>query len=330
MSKIASIEIISSLVKHPNPEVNTLSIATVLGWEVVVKTECYNVGDRVVFIEPDSVVPEIPEFEFMRKCGFRVRTVKFKGYPSNGLCVPAKELSRFNLDNIYVGESVAELIGIKHYEKPIAIVPGEAKGKLPSIVKRTDEDNLRSTPRDYHLLVGKECVITMKMDGQSASFFTKEGQFGVCSRELEIKESDNSKFWILARKYDIERKMLALNKDFVIQGESAGPGIQGNSCGLETNQLFVFNGLENLKYWNHDQLFDFCKAVDIPTVPVLWRGIFNFTIKELQEMANDLKYPSGNLAEGIVIRPVIESFDSSGSRLSKKVVSDVFKIKKKE
>ena len=49
MSKIASIEIISSLVKHPNPEVNTLSIATVLGWEVVVKTECYNVGDRVVF-----------------------------------------------------------------------------------------------------------------------------------------------------------------------------------------------------------------------------------------------------------------------------------------
>ena len=335
MSKIATIEVISKLEKHPNPEVNSLSIATVLDWEVVVRTENYKVGDKVLFVEPDSVVPEIPEFEFMRKCGFRVRTVKFKGYPSNGLCVPISELSRFNLSDVPLGTSVAELIGIKHYEKPVSFVPGDAKGGLPDGVIKTDEISLYSTPEDFRLFIGKESVATVKIDGSSVSFFLKNGEFGVCSRTLELKNDERSRYWFLAKKYYIEEHMRSfVGKSFggnlVLQGESAGPGIQGNKAGLSSQELFIFNGIQNGRYWDHDMLFNFCGNFAIPTVPVIWRGIFNFTKEELQKMADDLKYPNGKPAEGIVIRPVVEMRDSCGSRLSRKVVSNVFKLKHNE
>lgn len=164
----------------------------------------------------------------------------------------------------------------------------------------------------------------------SISFSLKNGEFSVCSRALELKNDERSRYWFLAKKYYIEERTRAFGENLVLQGESAGPGVQSNNYGSSEPELFIFNGIQNGRYWDHDMLFNFCSNFAIPTVPVIWRGIFNFTKEELQKMADELKYPSGKPAEGIVIRPVVEMRDSCGSRLSRKVVSNVFKLKHNE
>ena len=84
MRKLASIQEIASI--SPIPGADSIELAQVLGWRVVVKKGEFAVGDRVVYCEVDSLLPEKPEFEFLRKCcynkvlnGFRIRTAKLRG-----------------------------------------------------------------------------------------------------------------------------------------------------------------------------------------------------------------------------------------------------------
>ena len=58
---------------QPIPEADKIEVATVLGWKVVIaKADNFHVGDKVVYIEIDSKVPERPEFEFLRDRKFRL------------------------------------------------------------------------------------------------------------------------------------------------------------------------------------------------------------------------------------------------------------------
>jgi len=54
--KLASIEKIKSIIDHPNGEF--LSIVTVLNYQVIVKRNQFKVEDLVVFISPDTVLPD--------------------------------------------------------------------------------------------------------------------------------------------------------------------------------------------------------------------------------------------------------------------------------
>jgi hypothetical protein len=80
-----------------------------------------------------------------------------------------------------VGADVTELTGIRKYEKPLSPnLAGVAKGAFPSWMPKTDEPNLRSFPTALAGFTGRECVITQKVDGTSATFYLRGGQFGVC------------------------------------------------------------------------------------------------------------------------------------------------------
>jgi hypothetical protein len=55
--------------------------------------------------------------------------------------------------------------------------------------------------------------------------YKKYGVFGVCSRNLDLKETEGNTFWNVASKLDIESN---IPDNTAIQGELVGPGIQGN------------------------------------------------------------------------------------------------------
>ena len=95
MEKLATIEIIHSIQPHPNPEVEKLEIAKIKEWPVVIPKGHFANGQKVVFIQIDSIVPEIPEFEFMRRQKFRVWNAKFKGAPSQGLVMNSLSLNKY-------------------------------------------------------------------------------------------------------------------------------------------------------------------------------------------------------------------------------------------
>ena len=89
LRKLASVQVIKKI--EPIDGADRIEKATVLGWHVVVKKGLYKEGDRVVYLEIDSVLPN----ELAQRAGFTdkyLKTRRFKGIYSQGMCIPLTEL----------------------------------------------------------------------------------------------------------------------------------------------------------------------------------------------------------------------------------------------
>ncbi len=326
--KLASIERITALIPIAGAE--RIELAKVLGYQTVVKKGEFQVGDLCVFHVPDTVVDaNNPEYLFLAHQNFRLKIAKFKGAYSQGLALPVELIKYPGL--LMEGDDVTSIVKITKYEKPLP-EGSEAIGGLPSFLRKTDEPNMLTQPSLLEALKGKFCYITKKMDGQSATFYLNNGVFGVCSRNQELKDTPSSPFWQIARKYNLEQIMRQWGGNFVLQGELYGPGIQGNKMGAKEKAIAFFNYFDSEyhEYKDKGRLLDFCKANMLPMVETVWTGQLTFSIEELQEMADTLKYDNGACAEGIVIRPIKETLLDSGERLSAKVISQRFLLKNGE
>lgn len=169
---LATIQRIKEIKVHTGAD--ALELATVLGWQVVVKKGEFKPGDLVVYIAIDTILPEKPEFEFLRNKNFRIKPIRLRGQESAGICFPVSILRAFTPpdrpwdDYLYSkeGDDVTYILNIKHYEKPVpAELAGQAKGMLPGFIIMTDELNLRSYPDALPELWGKHYYITIKDDG---------------------------------------------------------------------------------------------------------------------------------------------------------------------
>jgi len=324
---LATIQKIQGIRVHSNSD--NLELADVLAWQVVVKKGEFRPGDLVVYICTDTVLPaENPNFQFLASKKYRINPIRLRGEASAGICFP---LSILPADRQYnEADDVTELIGVKHYEKPVpAELSGKVAGSFPGYLKKTDEDNLRSYPELLNEFTGRDCYITLKMDGSSGTWFIgTDGQFGVCSRNLQLEESDTNGFWKMAKKYDLKNKLLQYfeGKSIALQGEVCGPGIQHNKIGLPELQMYAFTlyNPTDRKYLGYDALVDFCTKMDVPMVPLIrLTSTFNLTIPELVEIANTLKYPNGTPAEGMVLRPKISVFSKTiNTELSAKIMNE--------
>jgi hypothetical protein len=93
--------------------------------------------------------------------------------------------------------------------REVAPIP-EGSGPIVSIVYE-----------EYKRL-GCKFYVTEKLDGSSATFYYKDGIFGVCSRNLELLETENNTFWKVARELDLENKLRKHGVNISIQGELIG------------------------------------------------------------------------------------------------------------
>ena len=325
--KLASIQIITDI--RPIEGADRIEAATVLGYQTVIKKGEFRPGDLCVWHEPDTVAAEKPEYEFLRKQGFRLKVSRLKGQVSQGL---ALRLAVLPPASYAVGDDVTELTGIRKYEKPLSPnLVGVAKGAFPSWVPKTDEPNLRSFPEALGEFTGRECVITQKVDGTSGTYYLRVGEFGVCTRNLELLDDPASMFWRVAREHRLPEALATFGGDFALQGEVHGEGIQGNHLGVKGVSFAAFNlfNIATHAYANHNTLAEFCKANRLPMVREVWRGEFRFTLAELVELASAQDYAPGWPAEGIVIRPVAEARSRilESGRLSAKIISERYALK---
>src|SRR5882724_618991 len=325
--KLASIQTISEI--RPIDGADRIEAATVLGYQTVIKKGEFRPGDLCVWHEPDTVAAEKPEYEFLRKQGFRLKVSRFKGQVSQGLALPVGVLPPADYT---LGDDVTELTGLRKYEKPLSPnLIGVAKGAFPSWMPKTDEPNLRSFPAALDEFIGRECVITQKVDGTSGTFYLGAGEFGVCTRNLELLDDPASMFWRVAREQHMREALATLRGDFALQGEVHGEGIQDNHLGVKGVSFAAFNLFDIGKhtYVDHKTMEEFCRATGLPMVRIIWRGEFHFTLPELVALASAQDYAPGQPAEGIVIRPVEEarSRNLESGRLSAKVISERYALK---
>jgi len=335
MRKLASIQRIKSL--EPIEGADSIEKAIVLGWQLVVKKGEYKAGDMVVYCEIDSLLPDKPEFQFLKPKGMRIRTIRLRGQISQGICFPLTVLPK-NFPAVE-GVDCTEAIGITKYEPPIpASLEGIAKGKFPSFIPKTDEPRVQTIQHILDRYRGTKCYITEKIDGSSVTYFVNNGEFGVCSRNLELLEDNENTLWKVARELDIENKLRSLNQNIAIQGELVGEGIQSNKLKLRGQTVKIFNvfDIDKYRYLDFSDFVKLCDTMDLPIVPLISTN-FNLSndINSLIETATRKSLICPDVwAEGIVIRDTDSKTDKNllnenmvNGRLSFKVINPEFLLK---
>jgi RNA ligase (TIGR02306 family) len=257
MRKMASIRRIDDI--RPIEGADAIECAVVGGWTVVVKKGEFRIGDLAVYCEIDSWIPtelapflskgkEPREYEGVR--GERLRTVKLRGQLSQGLLLPYNVLGgKVDLvDFAYPteNEDVSEELGIKKWEMQVpAQLAGQVKGNFPSLIPKTDQERVQNLVKEIAVASERqaEFEVTEKLEGSSMTCYVIHGggEFGVCSRNLDLKRDEHNTFWKVAIEEDIEEKMRQFGEDFAIQGELIGPGIQGNIYKLSKPEFRVFD-----------------------------------------------------------------------------------------
>ncbi|MDB5308575.1 MAG: ligase, partial [Gemmataceae bacterium] len=147
MRKLASIQVVNAV--EPIPNADAIERVRVLGWWVVGKKGDFEKGDQVVYCEIDSLLPERPEFEFLRTSsfkpaqtdaagatiqptGFRIKTVKLRGQVSQGICFPLSVLPPGAPTG--EGEDVTDWLGVRKWEPPVPVgMGGKVKGGFPGL-----------------------------------------------------------------------------------------------------------------------------------------------------------------------------------------------------
>ena len=323
MRKLASIQTVKYV--KPIPDADSIETVGVLGWEVVSKKGEFKPGDTCLFIEIDSLLPEIAEFEFLRKScwndnlkKYRLKSCKLKKQLSQGLALPTSVFPI--LAGLTAGADVTDLLGIEKYDPPIPTsISGDAK-KFIWPISKTDETRVQLDDEYGFIerLTGQPYYIILKLDGTSSTFLIdpKDETYHVCGRNYSYKESEHHKFWVLSRKYNIEQGLRNLwNKGLKIalQGEVCGPGIQKNPLGLSDHDLFVFNVVDLIKNEKLclEQSLMITQMLGLKFVPIVDNGSsFGYTKDELLERAKGKYIHHFNSAkpsqdrEGIVIRSI--------------------------
>lgn len=324
----------------------------------------YKPGDKCIYVEIDSVMPEKPEFEFLRKNNFRIRTMKMAGVLSQGICFP---LSMLPPGDYQEGDDVTELLGVTKYDeyadepqddskkpksplrqfmfrhkvtRPLAKFiwrkPEKNKNAFPDFISKTDETRIQNIP---HVLEDKNVkwVGREKIDGQSGTFFlrrikrripliTPKYEFGVCSRNLRLAKPDNSAYWRVAQKYNLRKVLeeIICDQDWVC--------IQGEVVGpkIQGNKY----GLDDVDLYCFNLIYpgrkvDCSRGEDVAFVHGLkWAPLVveNYTLPDTVQEVLDFASGQSKLAPTLREGIVFRNYETGQSF---KAVSNEFLLKHK-
>lgn len=256
--KLASLRKIDAV--EPIPGADAIEVATVGGWKVVTQKGEFVVGELAIYCEIDSWIPnsiapflskgqEPREYEGVK--GERLRTVRLRGQISQGLLLKTLpvETSALQFSGIEFpaveGLDVASLLNIKKWEAPVpAHLSGFVKGVFPSYIRKTDQERCQNLMDDIFVQnKDSRFEVTVKLDGSSATFFHHDGEVGVCSRNLQLKVSEENAENTFVKMLTDSRLDVVLPQlgNFAVQGELCGEGIQGNREKLKGHKLFIFD-----------------------------------------------------------------------------------------
>lgn len=324
-------------IKDLSPIINKdrIEVASIedMAWKCVVKKGEFKVGDLGVYFSIDTVVDSSnPGIAFMSERKSRVRSCKYGGVLSQGLLMPLNIINYWTTETSFnPGQDISELVKSQKWESPVTYDSGNARGQLPTILRMSDELNIKSYSKVFDEFKDLEIVLVTKMDGSSKKSFFHNGYFGVCSRKLEKIKSETDMFWKTSIKYNIEEKMTKLGKNIAICAELCGGKCNGNKMGLGSLDMFVYDvwDIDNQVYMGYDDIVKLTDILELKRCPLLYRGSMKWnSIEELQEFVNPLKYENGEWIEGAVLRSCIERYSPVlDKRLSVKIINDNFAVK---
>ncbi len=164
---------------------------------------------------------------------------------------------------------------------------------LPYSLSITNDDRVS---KSVDSLIGIDIVITEKIDGENTGV-TRDGVFA--RSHAAFTESTWSKE--VRQLHSMIRS--SIDEDVFLFGENM-EGIHSIEYTKLTSYFYMFGVRDNNIWIPWESIEEYSFLLDIPTVPVLFKGVLS-TSKELKELVESLvKQPSelGGQREGIVIR----------------------------
>lgn len=178
--KLVTIRTIDAI--DPIDGADAIETAVIGGWKIVVKKGDFNPGDRAVYFEIDSFLPDgNPAWQFLvdkqpkifnEVKGHRLRTIKLRGQISQGLVLPLDALPEVKedveenivhhqramqsgstdlvacdstLDEYLSYHDYSLMLGVVKWEiLPNAQLGGQTKGTFPSFIPKTDEERCQN------------------------------------------------------------------------------------------------------------------------------------------------------------------------------------------
>lgn len=307
------------------------------------------------------------------KEGFRLKTIRLRGQISQGLALRIEiflnnanyetllldngmsshenssdihepgELTNitfgYSFNEKIIGLDATEVLGVEKYDPPIqAQLAGIAKGNFPSFIRKTDQERVQNIWEK--IKDSKESFeVTVKLDGTSCTYYLNDGVFGVCSRNLELIESESNILWKIAKECKIEEILRVFNKNMAFQGEVIGEGIQGNPERIKGQGFYLFDvwDIDNNCYYKPKERDGYFNRMNfglfdprnflfdkINIIPALYKNLTleNFNcLDDLLIFANGKSLKS-DIREGLV-------FKSNDSGLTFKVISNEYLLKEK-
>ena len=344
---------------NEHPKADRLDLLKVLGWQCVAKKNEFSVGDKVVYIPIDSILPEELEAKIfgpdakVKLSKHRVKTIKLRGAISQGMVVPTTYLKD---KNAAIGTDVTTELGVTKYEPPLPKFqqgqssPAKTTYKHPDFHKYHKWPNIKNYPELFK--DEDEVVVTEKIHGTNFragwlkynpnSLFKKikmwlglapKWQFVYGSHNVQISEKllyngfyDKNVYAEAVMKYKLKKK---IPKGILVYGEIYGASIQkGYNYGLEdSRELVLFDAQKDGKYVNHYDFMNIAAELEVPVAPVLYKGKYAYC--DLQSYINgpSVLCPKQKVREGCVVKTIFEEECYAGSRKGTKCISEKYLLK---
>lgn len=227
MHDLAKISVITDI--QPIEGKDRIVLATVENYKSIVQKGEFRVGDPCIYVFYDSILPEKPEFEFLRKrCwsekykGFRIKPMRMGNVISEGLVLPLSALPDGDKVVYPIGMVVTDLLGIRLYDpeiqeekEPLRQKPKSKFGKLlfrfswfrklyykmnkpymttyPDWISKSNEENIEAI---YNKLLSsgdlerETWVVTEKVEGQAASYVYDGKKLHCFSHNFGVREGN--------------------------------------------------------------------------------------------------------------------------------------------
>jgi RNA ligase (TIGR02306 family) len=354
---------LTTIVKiEPHTNADKLELAFVYGFQCVVQKGRYNVGDKVIYVPVDSLLPQWLEDKLFPAGSkivlhkHRVRQIRIRKLASQGMIIEPQDVAeKVNPEYLTSEQDLSEILEITKYEPPAPrtssgmSTPRNKPKENPRFHKYGGIDNIKWYPTFFD---GQEVVIQEKLHGSNCrasyakaaantlwkkilKFFGRLPAYEYChgSNNVQLQQRPGNQGYYGKDVYkEVLDKVDAFSKlkpGETIYGELIGPGVQKGYEYGHTEHHFVLFDVKveredgSQEYLDPEQAEAYAKERGFDFVPVLYRGIFNAALAKELSMGPSVYAPSEKVREGVVIKARTE-YGTASSKKALKLVSEVY------
>lgn len=347
------------------PGKDRIGLATVNGYQAIIAKADYQVGDLVVYISEQSIVPD----ELLEEIGLtgklsgsgknRVKAIKMGGVVSQGIvCRPAD----WELAGRPQGD-VDDLLKITKWEPEIPLsMSGKIarpRGNAP-ITPMYDIENIKKQRHMrmryddqgniigdywYDPFEGYWVQVTEKLHGTNYALHMNQGEFapyvyskGLGKQGFVLEDTEGNVYWKATHMYPELVTFLeeTLKRDesvssITVRGEVIGQGVQDLDYGIPFD-LAVFAIEEHGPYGEEDSTHpnDWYTFPDtVPVIPIMWEGQYDYDkIVAMATGMNEYGKPGTHVREGVVCVCDTRFRQTNGMRFAAKFINPDYLTRK--